>query len=291
MTLTKETVVTLLSHAHNCACARTYSSSHTRIHITYYTPQHTHYTLFIPYTYTNNTPHVVAPIVFYASNHLLISVLAKSRCSSILLTRISTCQALAVATLISYVILDQTWKVCQATSMFVVDLWFVTCVFVHCAFLYDSAKSLATLLALSFSLCTSTSHSCEGLRIASTLFLAFYDRLNQSYPAILPARQRRLMTFGSWYDPCVSCANHSDTSNMCANHSTNSQEVTNSRMTASSCAPGGSSGRPNAHRKSMCSKYVLFLWRLRTLKGRFQRDWAFHRVSEKENILFIIVCY
>ena len=49
--------VTLLSHAHNYSCAHTYSSSHTRIHITYYTPYHTHYTLFIPYTYTDNTWH------------------------------------------------------------------------------------------------------------------------------------------------------------------------------------------------------------------------------------------
>ena len=30
------------------------SLSLARIHITYYTPHHTHYTLFIPYTYTDN---------------------------------------------------------------------------------------------------------------------------------------------------------------------------------------------------------------------------------------------
>ena len=57
MTITKETTITLLSHAHNCACAHTYSSLHTRIHITYYTPYHTHYTIFIPYTYTDNFWH------------------------------------------------------------------------------------------------------------------------------------------------------------------------------------------------------------------------------------------
>ena len=47
--------VTLLSHAHNCTCAHTYTSLHTHLHITYYTPYHTHYTIFIPYTYTDNT--------------------------------------------------------------------------------------------------------------------------------------------------------------------------------------------------------------------------------------------
>ena len=67
MTVTKKTVTketsrdplshlcTFLWHAHHCACAHTYSSSHTRIHITYYTPYTLHITHYTLHT-THTTP-------------------------------------------------------------------------------------------------------------------------------------------------------------------------------------------------------------------------------------------
>ena len=75
--------VTILSHAHNCACVHTYSSSHTGIHITYYTPHHTHYTLFIPYTYTDNTATPMGQCIAHRTHKPLPKKLLLTRTPSV----------------------------------------------------------------------------------------------------------------------------------------------------------------------------------------------------------------